>query len=610
MFRRVITIVSVAAAMIGASATRAAAACPPNTLTGPFCIDGVVTTSDNSGVSGVTIVTAPVEPAGSTKELGPINGSSTKIGVINTAPTPMLGLTNPNGQVDLNTVYTQTAVDPANGHIWYYFGWRRDSNSGSGFISIELQQSGVPLNCSGLSGYNASNCNPWSGRLNNDFLILWDQSGSSTDILKRVFTQGLGFGASAPFGSAKALFTSDGFGGELAIDFTADVFPSTGECQSFANTIPGTVTGNSDTADYKDTVLSAFPPVTNCGIVTVKKVTSPASQTGTFKFTLSDSGSNIFFSGKVDSDCANSADVTKCEATLTQDGDSRTITNLIPGNSNYQLAENVALMGPSFQLTSISCTVPGSSGTVSGSSSPLAGITVKAGAQTDCTITNTVVVGNLDVVKVVVNKFGLAATCDQFSFADNGGANVQWPAGTCVVHYTNLTVGGVHTIVETVKATGFNDTYDNCSGVTITAGSTQTCTVTNTATQNTPAALTRQRVLLFDRANLSNIRRDPNGDNATMSVKFIIYSTSAACSADTTGTGGDASQTTSFNISGTATFIDGIATANGVEVKLDVAGSSDTTKWWRALFHQTGTNPPNADFLTPCTETTQVVFNQ
>ena len=38
---------------------------------------------------------------------------------------------------------------------------------------------------------------------------------------------------------------------------------------SFANTIPSTVTGNSNTADYKDTILKTTPPISNCQSTTV-----------------------------------------------------------------------------------------------------------------------------------------------------------------------------------------------------------------------------------------------------------------------------------------------------------------------------------------------------
>ena len=46
-------------------------------------------------------------------------------------------------------------------------------------------------------------------------------------------------------------------------------------CRNFATIIPNTVTGNSDTADYKDTVLFPFPDISNCGTVTVKKAITP-----------------------------------------------------------------------------------------------------------------------------------------------------------------------------------------------------------------------------------------------------------------------------------------------------------------------------------------------
>ena len=279
--------------------------------------------------------------------------------MINTAPTPMLGLTNPNAQVDLNKVYTQTAVDPVTGHVWYYFAWVRDSNSGSGFISIELQKSGVPATCTGTNGYNATNCNPWSGRQTGDFIILWDQQGNSTDISIRLFNGALqAFGAPNTLNASnsKAVYSGDFFKGELAIDFTAVVFPPTGECQSFANTIPGTVTGNSDSADYKDTVPAVFPPVSNCGSVTIKKVTVPSGQTGSFGYTLSSLPIGDIFDGTVDSDCANASDKMQCQATLTGDGDQDTISDLLAspaGVANYTLSESS--IPSNFTLASILC---------------------------------------------------------------------------------------------------------------------------------------------------------------------------------------------------------------------------------------------------------------
>ena len=68
---------------------------------------------------------------------------------------------------------------------------------------------------------------------------------------------------------SEAAYSADGFRGEAAVDLTATIFGGSTACKSFANTIPSTVTGNSDTADYKDTILATAPPITNCTSTTV-----------------------------------------------------------------------------------------------------------------------------------------------------------------------------------------------------------------------------------------------------------------------------------------------------------------------------------------------------
>ena len=160
-------------------------------------------------------------------------------------------MTNPNGQVDLNTIWTQTA--PAgNGDIWFYFAWSRDASSGSGFLSIELQQGQVSAACSYATQTPAqliAGCNPWANRQAGDFILLWDQQGGSREIYKRVFSlvgNALVLGAPDLLGTAIAEFSTDGFRGEAAVNLSDDVFPQDGSCVTFANTIPGTVTGNSD----------------------------------------------------------------------------------------------------------------------------------------------------------------------------------------------------------------------------------------------------------------------------------------------------------------------------------------------------------------------------
>jgi hypothetical protein len=67
--------------------------------------------------------------ARSSKELGPSNLSTTKVNVINScdpAEKSCLDDTNPNGQVDLNTVWVDGAQAdsrtlPVQPHLWLYF---------------------------------------------------------------------------------------------------------------------------------------------------------------------------------------------------------------------------------------------------------------------------------------------------------------------------------------------------------------------------------------------------------------------------------------------------------------------------------------------------------
>ncbi len=244
---------------------------------GPYTIDGVV---PDAGVTQLE------DPEGNLKELGPLNSNTTKIGVIHADAVPTLGLTNPNGQVDLRQAWLDTERDTATGHDWLYFAWERDANSGSGFIAYEFMQNPAPAACAYDSATEAqliANCNPWANRTAGDFIILWDQQGNSLDLYLRTWTgtaPNLTLGAPTLLNAAvsQAAYSGDGFRGEAAVDLTATIFGGSTACRTFANTIPSTVTGNSDSADYKDTILTTAPPITNCASATV---TTPNTAAGT-----------------------------------------------------------------------------------------------------------------------------------------------------------------------------------------------------------------------------------------------------------------------------------------------------------------------------------------
>lgn len=255
-----------AAALLTTLMVAAGTAAVPMTVLaadGPFNIEGTIPDS------GSTLLP---DTFGNTKELGPLNSNTTKIGVIHSDALPTLGLTNPNGQVDLRRAWLDTERDASTQHDWLYFAWERDNESGSGFIAYEFMQNPAPAGCAYDTATDAqliANCNPWANRRAGDFLILWDQQGGSKDLFLRTWSgtaPNLTLSAPTQLDAAvsQAEYSADGFRGEAAVDLTATIFGGSTACRTFANTIPSTVTGNSDTADYKDTILKNAPPITNC----------------------------------------------------------------------------------------------------------------------------------------------------------------------------------------------------------------------------------------------------------------------------------------------------------------------------------------------------------
>ncbi len=255
------------------------AAVTPNAaaaVTGPWSIDGTIADPGT---------TALADPTGNVKELGPANGNPTKIGVIHSAPVPMLDLTNPNNQVDLSGAWLGTGKTSPAADTWLYFAWQRESNTGSGYIAYEFMQAKAPAACAYDTATDAqliASCNPWANRKAGDFLIVWDQQGSDIKLWLRTWSGTapnltLGAPVAIPNQYGAAALSADNKRGEAAVNLTQVVFGGQQLCRMFANTIPSTVTGNSDSADYKDTILKQAPPITNCTSTTV---TTPKTGAG------------------------------------------------------------------------------------------------------------------------------------------------------------------------------------------------------------------------------------------------------------------------------------------------------------------------------------------
>lgn len=491
--RRGLAAGAVAALAVGVTMQASLATPAPNS---PFDIDGTITTALPSLESDPEITTRFSDAFGNASELGPVNASNTKLGVIHAAPKPMLASTNPNAQVDLRNVWIGSATDDTTQEdTWLYFGWERDSNKGSGVIMYEFQQSPEPVACDytplDVPALTAA-CNPFENRQPGDFLVVWDQSGSSAVIKTRYFTLGvdtdgngeydkaegdtlvLGADVPLPVGTWEARYSADKFKGEGTLNLTDTIFAnSPAGCVTIGNVIPGTVTGNSDTADYKDVVLADVAEsvtISSCGSVRVTKVTDPPDGTGEFDYTLAREGGDPV--NYAESPALPDLELT---GTLTEDGDSETLVNLREG-TDYTLAEEIT--AGAYDLESIACTL--------GADDPIdvtdgGTFPVEAGQQTECVITNALQQGTLNVTKVLTNDNGGTKPITGFSFTatgQGGGAAIPFEAdGT-----NSFTVdAGTYAVAEVgVPIAGYTTTYSpNCSAVQVPAGGSATCTITN-----------------------------------------------------------------------------------------------------------------------------------
>ncbi len=102
-------------------------------------------------------------------------------------------------------------------------------------------------------------------------------------------------------------------------------------------------------------------------------------------------------------------------------------------------------------------------------------VTLTAGQNATCTITNDDQAATLIVKKVVKNDNGGTRVASDFGFKVNGGTTVPFEADG----QNELSVpAGSYAVTEPAVA-GYATTYDGCSGIVLANGGTATCTITN-----------------------------------------------------------------------------------------------------------------------------------
>ena len=306
-------------------------------------------------------------------------------------------------------------------------------------------------------------------------MLVWDQVGQEIVISVRTF-DGAAWGAPVMLDPSLyvAELKADNLGGEAVINIEALIFQPD-VCNNIGNIIPGTITGNSDTADYKDTVLAPIAEVlavANCGEVVMCKQTVPA-ETG--------EGATVF-DFVHDLDVEGDADPTEFDLVHGECTD----TFLVFAGQDYMVTEDTA---EGYTLTAIDCSASSDTNLISDPNTATRTVTfdVAVGELVKCTFVNEAK-ANLTLIKAIDNAcvadgglFDLIIDGEASAPAQGNGGSlgpVELTAGTYdiseVGNGTNL-----DNYISTITGDGCTDDGDRTGSAVLAAGADVTCTFTN-----------------------------------------------------------------------------------------------------------------------------------
>ncbi|MFL6163950.1 MAG: hypothetical protein ACJ74U_17235 [Jatrophihabitantaceae bacterium] len=308
----------------------------------------------------------------------------------NSAVTVVSGSIPPNKN-DLTRFYEASELG-SNSHNYLYLAWQRLTNIGNANLDFEINQSKT-------TGFTGTFTGPITlNRTAGDLLINYDFGGSGTPTL------GLNFWLTAAAGNTVAqCFSSNalpcwgkhqtltggtaegavntvsitdplngnaslgaGLFGEAAIDLTAaGVFPA-GTCEAFGSTFAKSRSSSSFTAEIKDFIAPVGVNISNCGTITIHKVTENGDSS--FGYTTTGGLSPATFS------LAN--------------GGTRTYTGVPIGSSSVTENLTAAQLSAGWTLKSLTCQSPTGSGTSVSVSGAKVSITMGGAGTVDCTYTN------------------------------------------------------------------------------------------------------------------------------------------------------------------------------------------------------------------------------
>ena len=236
-------------------------------------------------------------------------------------------------------------------------------------------------------------------------------------------------------------------------------------------------------------------------------------------------------------------------------------------------------------------------------------VSVNNGATATCTITNNDNQATLIVKKVVVNDSGGTTPATGFSFTLNGVSSAFLNDGQFAdgLHGKNSVAldAGTYTVTEPTIPAGYSQTplfTGDCTGVTLAAGETKTCTITNNDAKASPAATSDQSAVLHDSLEITGIRTGAS-NAAAAQVVFSLH-TAAGCSAGSqvAGTVPESRSISMVGTTGTAFTFAGVLVNPAPGAAQPPSASA--TYWWKTVYSGDLFNEGRTD----CVETTALTF--
>jgi len=492
----------------------------------------------------------------------------------NAAVTVVSGSIPPN-KSDLTRFYE--ASEFVNGANYLYLAWERTNVLGSANMDFEINQAATP----GLGTPGAHTINRMAGDLlvTYDFtnggtnpvlgLLTWVTTGSTSQcfasnslpcwgnhvILNAGNSEGAINNGTVIDPIAQPNITLPGLTfGEAAINLTAAGVFAPGSCEAFGSAFLKSRSSASFTAEVKDFVAPIPVNISNCGTITIHKVTENGD--GSFGYTTTGGLSPSTFS--------------------LSNGGTEKYAKVAVGS--YSVTES-SLPGTGWTLKSLVCTATGT-GTGATTSGPTASITMAAGGNVDCTYTNH------------INLSPTIATSLSASAVDPGTA----------VHDSATLTGATANAGGTVTYTVYSDS--SCTAKAADAG---TVTVTNGSVPNSSdVSLTTPGVYFWQASYTGDgnnnaatsactseqliVRTNPSV-TTTLSGTSIAIGDSVHDSATLNGASSDAGGTVTYTVYSNNTCTQGAVSAGTVTVTNGVVPDSNAiqfnnagTFYWQAVY--------------------------